>query len=43
MSSPDGKGKKCNIYHVKAISPTTTFTSAFEEFKKSITKEGPET
>ena len=39
-SSPDGKKKKCNIHHVKAISPTTTFTSAFEEFHKSIAKEG---
>ena len=25
--------------NVKAISPTTAFTSAFEEFQKSITKE----
>ena len=40
MSSPDGKEKKCNIHHVKAISPTTTFTAAFEEFQKSIAKEG---
>ena len=40
MSSPDGKEKKCNTHHVKAISPTTTFISAFEEFQKSITKEG---
>ena len=29
VSSPDSKEKKCNINHVKAISPTTTFTSAF--------------
>ena len=40
VASPDGKEKKCNIHHVKAISPTTTFTSAFEEFQKSIVKEG---
>ena len=40
VSSLDGKEKKYNIHHVKAISPTTTFTSAFEEFQKSITKEG---
>ena len=40
VSSPDGKEKKCNIHHVKAISPTTAFTSAFEEFQKSIAKEG---
>ena len=39
MPSPDGK-EKCYIHHVKAISPTTMFTSAFEEFQKSITKEG---
>ena len=39
VSSPDGKEKKCNIHHVKAISPTTVFTSAFEEFQKSIAKE----
>ena len=40
MSSPDGKEKKCNIPHIKAISPTTALTSAFEEFQKSIAKEG---
>ena len=40
MSSPDGKEKKCNIHHVKPIHPTTAFTSTFEEFQKSITKEG---
>ena len=40
MSSPDGKEKKSNIHHVKAISPTTAFTSALEEFQKNITKEG---
>ena len=39
VSSLDGKERKCNIYHVKAISPTTAFTSAFKEFQKSITKE----
>ena len=42
MSSPDRKERKCNIHHVKSISPTTAFTSAFEEFQKSITKEGKE-
>ena len=40
VSYLDGKEKKCNIHHVKAISPTTGLTSAFEEFQKSITKEG---
>ena len=40
VTSPDGKEKKCNIHHVKAISPTIAFTSAFEEFQKSIAKEG---
>ena len=40
VSSPDGKEKKCNIHHVKAISPTTAFTSACEKFQKNITKEG---
>ena len=40
ISPPDGKEKKCNIHHVKPISPTTAFTSAFEEFQKSATKEG---
>ena len=39
MSSPDRKEKKCNIHHVKAISSTTAFTLAFEEFQKCITKE----
>ena len=34
ISSPDRKEKKCNIHHVKPISPTTTFTSAFEEYQK---------
>ena len=37
---PQMKEKKCNIHHVKPIFPTTAFTSAFEEFQKSITKEG---
>ena len=37
-SSPDGKAKKCNIHNVKPIPPTTTF----EEFHKSITKQGKE-
>ena len=40
MSSPDGKEKKCNIHHIKPISTTIAFTSAFDEFQKSITKEG---
>ena len=40
VSSPDRKEKKCNIHHVKPISSTTAFTSAFEEFQKSVTKEG---
>ena len=40
VASPDVREKKCNIHHVKAISPTTAFTSAFEEFQKSIWKEG---
>ena len=39
MSSSDRKEKKSNIHHVKAISPTTAFTSAFEEFQTSITEE----
>ena len=38
MSSPDGKEKKSGIHHVKAIFPTTAFTSAFEEFQESIAK-----
>ena len=42
VSSPDGKEKKFNIHHVKAISHTTAFISAFEEFQKSISKEGQE-
>ena len=42
ISYPDGKEKKCNIHHVKPISPTTAFTSAFEEFQKSVTNEGKE-
>ena len=40
LTSPDSKEKKCNIHHVKDKNPTTTFTSAFEEFQKGITKEG---
>ena len=39
VSSPDRKEKKCNIHHVEPIS-LTAFTSAFEEFQKSIAKEG---
>ena len=38
ISFPDGKEKKCNIHHVKPISPTVAFTSAFEEFQKNVTK-----
>ena len=33
--SPDSEEKKCNIHHVKAISCTTTFTSAFEESQEA--------
>ena len=40
IPSPDGKEKKCNIHHGKPISSPTPFTSAFEEFQKSVTKEG---
>ena len=40
VSSPGGKEKKCHIHYVNPISPTTAFTSAFEKFQKSITKEG---
>ena len=36
--SMDSKQRKCNIHHVKAISPTTTLTLAFEEFQKGIAK-----
>ena len=40
ISSSDRKEKKCSIHHVKPISPTTAFTSAFEVFQKSIAKQG---
>ena len=40
VSSSDDMEKKCNIHHVKAVSPTTAFTSVFEEFQKSIAKVG---
>ena len=40
ISSPDRKEKKCNIHHVKPISPTTAFTSALEKFHKRVTKGG---
>ena len=36
VSSLDGKEKKCNIHRVKAISPTTVFTSALKNFRKAL-------
>ena len=39
VRSPGGREIKCNIHHIKPISPTKTFTSTFEEFTKCI-KEG---
>ena len=39
VPSSDSKEKKCNIHHVKAISATTAFILAFEEFQESIAKE----
>ena len=34
VSSPDGKVKKCNVHHVKTITPTKAFTSALRNFRK---------
>ena len=36
VASPDGRERKCNINHIKPMSPTETFTSTFEEFTKCI-------
>ena len=38
ISFPDRREEKCNMHCVKPY-PTTAFTSAFEEFQKSVTKE----
>ena len=32
VTTPDGRERKCNIHHIKLISPAETFTSTFEEF-----------
>ena len=36
VASPDGRKRKINIHHIKPISSTEAFTSAFEEFTKCI-------
>ena len=36
VTSPDGRKRKCNILHIKPISPAEAFTSAFQEFTKCI-------
>ena len=32
----DGREWKCNIHHIKPITPVEAFTSTFEEFTKCI-------
>ena len=36
VPSPDSRERKCNIHHIKPISPTEAFTRTFEEFPKCI-------
>ena len=39
VASPDSKERKCNIHHIKPISPTEAFTSMFEEFTRASKQE----
>ena len=35
----DGRVQKCNIHHIKPITPVEAFISAFKEFKKCIKRD----
>ena len=38
LTTPDGKEKRCNIHHVKPMTPLEASTSAFSQFQDSIRK-----
>ena len=38
LTTPYGKEKKCNIHHIKAITPGNVFTNASDQFLDSIKK-----
>ena len=38
LTTPDGKEKKCNIHHMKPVTPVDVFTNAFDQFLDSIKK-----
>ena len=38
LTTPDGKEKKCNIHHIKPITPVDVFTNAFNQFQYSVKK-----
>ena len=38
LTTPDGKEKKCNIHHIKPITPVDDSTYAFDQFQESIKK-----
>ena len=37
-STPDGKERKCNIHHLKEMTPVDTSTNAFIQFQDNIKK-----
>ena len=37
LTTPDGK-EKCNIHHIKSVTPADVFTYAFDQFQDSIKK-----
>ena len=38
LTTPDGKDKKCNIHHIKPMTPVDASTNAFSQFQDSIKK-----
>ena len=43
LTTPDGKEKKCNIHHIKPVTPLDVFTYAFDQFQESIKKNACDT
>ena len=38
LNTPDGKERKCNIHHIKLMTPVDASTNAFNQFQNSIKK-----
>ena len=38
LTTSDGKEKKCNIHHIKPITPIDASTNAFDQFQDSMNK-----